>query len=123
VFNIFAMLTMTVVKKQTDIGLLQSVGANATFVRNIFLAEGLIIGIAGTIIGLLLGLGLCYGQIYFQWFTFDTQNFIIPAIPVKIAWIDVTAISVVTIVLSFLATIFPARRAAEANITTALRSE
>lgn len=123
VFNIFALLTMTVVKKRGDIALLQSIGADERLIRNIFLWEGLTIGITGTILGVGLGLALCFLQIEFALIPLNTANFIISAVPVKIAWIDVIAIVCVTIFFSFVATIYPARRAAHTLIARALRAE
>ncbi|MBX7156707.1 MAG: ABC transporter permease [Candidatus Kapaibacterium sp.] len=123
VFNIFALLTMTVVKKQADIGLLKAIGADDRTIQSIFLYEGLTIGITGTVLGLVIGLILCYGQLQFEWFKLNGANFIISAIPIKIAWIDIAAICGLTIAFSFLATIFPAKRAAKTVITSALRSE
>ncbi len=123
VFNIFAMLTMTIVKKRADIGIMMSMGAPPSLIKKIFLHEGLMIGIIGTVLGLIIGLGLCEAQIHFKLIGFDPQSFIVSAIPVQIAWLDVTAICVLTILFSFLATIVPARRAAATRITEALRSE
>lgn len=123
VFNIFALLTMTVVKKRRDIGILYALGSSEKLIRNIFLTEGLIIGLSGTITGSILGLGLCYLQKEFGIIKLSAMQFIIPAIPVSIAWFDVIAIILLTLVCSFVATIYPARRAAMMKITTALNVE
>ncbi len=123
VFNIFAMLSMTIVKKRTDIAIMMTMGANPRIIQRIFLAEGLLVGVLGTSGGLVLGLGLCAAQIQFKLLRFDPQSFIISAIPVRIAWPDVIAISLLSIAFSFVATIVPARRAAATQICDALRSE
>jgi lipoprotein-releasing system permease protein len=123
VFNIFALLTMTVVKKRRDIGIIHALGGSEQLIRNIFLTEGLIIGLSGTITGSILGLGLCFLQKEFGLIKLSAMQFIIPAIPVSIAWFDVIAIILLTLVCSFIATIYPARRAAEMNITSALSIE
>lgn len=123
VFNIFALLTMTVVKKRRDIGILYALGSSEKLIRNIFLTEGLIIGLSGTVTGSILGLGLCYIQKEFGIIKLSAMQFIIPAIPVSIAWFDVIAIIFLTLFCSFVATIYPARRAAMMSITTALNVE
>ncbi|MBL7998512.1 MAG: ABC transporter permease [Candidatus Kapabacteria bacterium] len=123
VFNIFALLTMTVVKKKADIAVLQAAGAPVNLIRNIFIIEGTLIGVAGSIIGSALGLGLCFMQQKFEFITLGAQAFLVHALPVHIAWWDVGAIVALSIVLSFAATLYPSHKATTVTITNALRSE
>ena len=123
VFNIFASLTMTVVEKQKDIAVLKSIGMTAKSIKNIFLKEGIFIGVISTIAGILLGLGLCYGQIHFKWFKVDTSKYIIDSIPVVINYSDIFIIALFSMILSALTTIYPAKKAAEGKIIESLRSE
>lgn len=123
VFNIFAMLSMTVVKKRRDIGVLIAMGASQTQIRSVFLWEGVVVGSIGTIAGITVGVVLCVIQQRFEVFRFDPQTFIMSAIPVSIAWPEVLAVGLLTLVSSFIATILPAHRAATAHVADALRTE
>ncbi len=123
VFNIFAMLSMTVVRKRRDIAILSAMGASTGVIERIFRTEGLAIGLVGSLSGAALGLGLCFLQIQFHLLRFDQHTFIVNAVPLKIAWIDCLSIVAVSIIFSWIATIIPARRAARTFIAEALRSE
>jgi len=123
VFNVLASLSMTVVEKKQDIGILKAIGAKDVDIRNIFVFQGSIIGVFSTILGVLLGLGFCYGQIYFEWFKLDGANFLISAIPVLVKWTDVVIISFFSLILSVLASIYPAKRAAKTVIIQSIHSE
>lgn len=123
VFNILASLSMTVVEKRRDIAAMKAMGADNKMIRNIFTIEGLLVGTAGSLVGSALGLGLCFGQIHFKWFKIDTAKYIIDAIPVSIELIDTLIVFIVAVVLSFLATIYPSKRASETIIIQAIREE
>lgn len=123
VFNILASLTMTVVQKRHDIALLKAIGATDKLVRNIFLTEGILIGVIAVGGGVILGLGLCYGQQQYGWFGLDRSKFIISAIPVSIYTGDVVMVCIVALLLCFGATIYPARRAARMAISQSLREQ
>lgn len=123
VFNILASLSMTVVEKRRDIAVLKAMGATSKFIRNIFVTEGMIIGFFGSVAGSVLGISLCYGQIYFKWFKIDTAKYIIDAIPVTLSYWDVAIVFCVSVVLSFAATLFPSKSASETVIIQAIREE
>ena len=123
VFNILASLTMTVVQKRHDIALLKAIGATDKLVRNIFLMEGILIGIIAVGSGIALGLGLCYGQQHFGWFGLDRTKYIISAIPVSVYSSDVVIVCSVALVLCFGATLYPAQRAARMAISQSLREQ
>jgi lipoprotein-releasing system permease protein len=114
---------MTVIEKRSDIALIKALGGTKSDIQNIYLSEGLIIGLIATFLGTALGLGLCYGQIYFHWFQLDPSKFLIPAIPVSVYTSDIIIAVLLSLVLSVFAAILPARRAADTNITEALRNE
>lgn len=123
VFNVLASLTMSVIDKQADIALLKVIGLTNDDIRKIFINVGLFSGVISTFAGTILGLGFCYGQIYFKWLKVDTSKFMIDSIPVKPDYFYVFTVIVVSLLLSGLATIFPAKRATETNIINAMRSE
>jgi lipoprotein-releasing system permease protein len=122
-FNILASLWMTVIEKRPDIGILKSMGADRKMIRNVFLYEGIIIGLMSSVIGVTLGLLLCYIQIEFKVFTFGNGNVVISALPVSVNTLDVVLAGVIACILSILATIAPATRASKVIVSQALREE
>ncbi|MCS6999622.1 MAG: FtsX-like permease family protein [Bacteroidota bacterium] len=123
VFNIVAMLTMTVVSKQRDIAVLLTLGATATFIGTVFRYQGLIVGAIGTLLGAILGIGLCLGQQQFHWILLNTDQYIMQELPVELDWTAAIAVAIVSIGASFLASLPPARRAMRTSIADSLRFE
>jgi len=111
-FNLLGALTMGVIEKRRDIGVLKSMGLSMRRIIRLFMTEGIIIGIIGTVVGIVIGLLVLYLQIKYVLFPLDPTIYIIPAIPVKILWTDFIAVAVSSLGLSFLASYYPARRAA-----------
>lgn len=116
VFNVLASLSMTVIEKKSDIAALKAMGATNSTMRKIFMTEGLFIGVVSTILGTGLGLLFCYGQQEYGWVGVDPRKYLVDAIPVSIHFVDVTATVVFSLLLSLLATIYPAKRAAESSL-------
>lgn len=123
VFNVLASLAMTVVEKKQDIGILMSLGATSSMIRKIYLNIGLTIGLFSTILGTIIGLSFCYGQINFGWIKLSTTKFLISTLPLSVNFFDVLLIFSFSLLISFLATIYPAKRAANMIIIDAIRSE
>ncbi len=123
VFNIFALLNMTVAEKRGDISVLKAMGASDQTITKIFISVGLIIGLLGTVSGTILGLVLCYGQINFAWFKLDTTKYFVSQLPLRVDYYNVLLISIVSLLLSFIATIYPSRRAARSELLKTLREE
>jgi lipoprotein-releasing system permease protein len=122
-FNMLGSLTMSVVEKRRDIGVLKSLGMSANRIARMFMFEGVLIGAVGTIAGLLLGLAVVLLQMEYQLFPLDPTVYIIPAIPVEIRWTDFVAIGIASMGLSCVAAYYPARRAATTVPVEALRWE
>lgn len=122
-FNILGSLTMSVVEKRKDIGILKSLGADRKSILRIFMYEGLLIGIAGTVLGFILGLGICYAQILFNFYPLDPSKYIIDSMPVVLQTSDLILIAVTSMLLSFFAAYYPARRAVKVNTIEAIRWE
>ncbi len=122
-FNVLASLVMTVIEKKPDISLLKALGAKDKLIREIFLKEGVIIGIIGSTIGTLIGVGLCLGQLYFKWFSLDTDRYLIDALPLSIHTGDVLLVFFFSLILSIVVTLYPARRAGKVSIIQEIRSE
>jgi len=122
-FNIFASLTMTVLEKKKDIGVLRSVGVNRKMIVRIFMFEGLLVGIIGTTIGILLGLLVCYLQMEYKFYALDPMKYIIDSMPVQIRLSDLAAVGAMSMLLSFLASLYPAKRAASTIIIESIKYE
>ncbi|MCX6137130.1 MAG: ABC transporter permease [Ignavibacteriales bacterium] len=122
-FNLLGSLTMSVLAKTRDIGILKAMGATNADIIAIFRFEGMLVGIVGTIAGILLGLIVCYLQVRFHLFALDPTVYIIPAIPVEIRFSDFFAVGGAALLLSFLSTIIPSRRAASMLPAEAIRWE
>ena len=120
-FNILVSLWMTVHTKRKDIGMLLSMGLTTNQIKHIFLFKGMIIGIAGTVSGTVIGLLLCKGQQLYGWI--PIANSIVKSLPVSIHSIDIIMSCLLTLGLAFIATIYPSSIAAKTSITESLRYE
>jgi lipoprotein-releasing system permease protein len=124
VLNIVGSLTMIVIQKQRDIGILMSMGFTANQVRSIFIYQGLYIGLIGSLLGGAIGLGVAWAQDTFGIVTLSgSAAFLIDTYPVLIRWSDITAILAVTMTLCLLAAAYPAKRAAAILPSNAIRYE
>lgn len=122
-FNIFASLTMTVIEKKRDIGVLRSLGLDEKSIKKIFMTNGLLSGLSGTFIGLFVGLLVCYLQINYKIYPLDPMKYIIDALPVRVRLTDIIAISLMAIILSTIAAYYPAKRAAKSVIIESIKYE
>jgi lipoprotein-releasing system permease protein len=123
VFNIFASLTMTVIEKRKDIGVLRTMGVNQKSIRKIFMFEGILVGVIGTIFGLVLGVLVCYFQIRYNFYPLDSSKYIIDALPVEIRTTDIIVTGAMAMLLAFLAALYPAKRAANTKIIDSIKYE
>ena len=109
-FNIMGSLTMLIIDKKEDISTFRSLGANLKTIQRIFLTEGWLITIVGAIVGLILGLFICWLQIKFELIRLHGNgSFIIDAYPIKIIWTDFLMIFVTVISIGFVAAWYPVR--------------
>lgn len=128
-FNIISGLIMLVKDKTTDIAILRTMGASKGMIIRIFLICGSSIGVFGTIIGGLLGVSFARNieniRIFLEKITgatiFDPLIYFLSFLPAKIYTEDVTSIIIMSLSLSFLATIYPAYKAAKLNPAVALK--
>jgi lipoprotein-releasing system permease protein len=115
-FNMISALTMLVLEKQKDISVLQSMGANKSMVLKIFLSEGLLLGSIGTIAGILLALIICFLQVKFKLVKLEGGSFLIDYFPVQLAAADFILVAATATFIAFMASWFPARKAANQAI-------
>ena len=114
---------MMVMEKYRDIAVLMSMGARRNQIRKIFMLQGLLIGVTGTAIGLVLGYALCYFADHYRWIRLDEQVYALNYVPFEPRAADGVWIAAVAILISFLATIYPARSASRLAPTEVLRYE
>ncbi|WP_313033083.1 lipoprotein-releasing ABC transporter permease subunit [Acinetobacter sp.] len=129
VFNIVSSLVMVVTDKKSDIAILRTLGASPSTITRIFMVQGTIIGVIGTVSGAILGIifaSSISGLIGWLNTAFGLNLFdayFINYLPSYLRWQDVVVIVSLSLVLSFLATIYPAFRAAKTQPAEALRYE
>ena len=121
--NILITLVMMVMEKYRDIAVLMSMGARRAQIRRIFMLQGVLIGVVGTAIGLVAGYALCYFADRYRWIRLDEQVYALSFVPFEPRWVDGVWIAAAAILVSFLATIYPARNATRIAPAEVLRYE
>jgi len=111
-FNMIGALTMLVLEKKADIGVLHSLGASGRLIQNIFLSEGLLLGFLGGGIGMLLALAIALIQIYFKVIPLQGGSFLIDYFPVTLSAFDFILVGCTVIFIAVIASYIPARKAA-----------
>jgi lipoprotein-releasing system permease protein len=130
-FNLVSTLVMVVTDKQSDIAILRTLGARPSSILQIFMVQGSIIGVIGTLMGLALGLLIAFNldtvvgaiERLFNVTFIDKSVYLITQLPSKVLAADVWTITLVSLFMSLLATIYPSWRASRVNPAEALRYE
>lgn len=130
-FNVVVSLFMVVRDKRGDIAILRTMGASLSSIRNIFLVQGFIIALAGTFVGLILGvIGSLYVSQFFNWLEGVAQIELLSAdvypinyLPSQLLGSDLVLVCSISIILSLLATLYPAYSAARIDPAQTLRYE
>ena len=122
-FNILGSLSMSVIEKKRDIGILRSMGANEKSILKIFMYEGLLIGAIGTVAGAILGYFVCYLQLKYNIYPLDPTQYKIDSLPLQVRVDDFFFIAVASMLLSFFASLIPAQRAAKVDPLEAIKWE
>ncbi len=120
-FNMIGALTMLVLEKQKDISVLHALGANKKFIQKIFLSEGLLLALIGTVAGMLLALIIAMLQINFHLIPLQGGSFLIDYFPVKLRPSDFLLVTATVFVIALIASWLPSRKAAAQEFS--LRSE
>ena len=114
-FNMVSALSLLVLEKQKDMGILRTMGMQPAFLGRVVLLEGVLWALVGGSIGLLLGLGLCWAQIQFKLVRIPGA-FIIDSYPVVVQGTDILVVLLTVSAVGLLAAIYPARRAARQKL-------
>ena len=120
-FNIVGTLTMVVTDKTKEIGILRAMGMPAASIRRIFLAQGFLIGVVGTVLGLLLGVGAAIALDQFKLIPLDPQVYFIDHLPVARQPLDIAVTAIASLLIAALATIYPAVQASRLLPVEAMR--
>lgn len=121
--NILITLVMMVMEKYRDIAVLMSMGARKRQIRNIFMFEGLLIGVVGTVVGLIAGHTLSLLADKYRWIQLDEQVYALSFVPFDARPLDSLWIAAAAILVSFLATLYPAYNATKIAPAEVLRYE
>jgi lipoprotein-releasing system permease protein len=120
-FNIVGTLTMVVADKTKEIGILRAMGMPASSIRRIFLAQGIMIGVVGTVLGLALGLAAAIGLDTFKLIPLNPEVYFIDHLPVARQPLDIAVTVVASLLIAAVATLYPALQASRLLPVEAMR--
>jgi len=122
-FNIVSTLIMMVMDKGPEIGILRAIGATSRSIMSIFMAEGVVIGLVGTVLGTAAGALICKVQATYKIVRIRGDVYLLDALPVLMKGTDLVLIASSALALSFLATLYPSWQAARLDPVVAIRYE
>jgi lipoprotein-releasing system permease protein len=121
--NIVASLVLLVMEKTRDIAILKTMGASSRSIMLIFLTQGMLIGVIGTLTGATLGVGIATVLDRYRLITIPSDVYQVTYLPFLILPGDVATVVLGAVVICFLATLYPSRQAARLDPAQALRYE
>ncbi len=121
--NILISLTMMVMEKTKDIAVLMSMGAKKAQIRRIFILQGVLVGVVGTLLGLMLGYGISYAGAHYHLISLSAEVYSIDYVPFAPHLMDGLIVALIAFAVSFLATLYPSSSAAKILPAEALRYE
>ncbi len=108
-FNIIGSLTMLIIEKKRDVEILRSLGADNNLIRNIFIFEGWLISITGTVVGMIAGLTICWVQQTYGIVKFSSETMLIDSYPVVVRLADIITVPAVVLFIGYWAAWYPVR--------------
>jgi lipoprotein-releasing system permease protein len=111
-FNVISTLLLIVIEKTHSIGILKSLGASKGGVARIFITEGMVIAVMGTLLGDVIGLLLSWLELHFHFFKLRSDIYFMSSVPISIEWQHYAIVSLISLALALAATLIPARIAA-----------
>jgi lipoprotein-releasing system permease protein len=121
--NIVSTLVMVVMEKTRDVAILRAMGASSKSIMSIFMLQGLLVGVVGTLLGLASGLGVCYLLEKYKFITLPPDVYSLSNLSVQVQTGDVLLVASSAVVISFLATVYPSWSASKLNPVEAIRYE
>ena len=112
-FNMVGALTMLVLEKRKDISVLQSLGADNSLIKKIFLSEGILLAVVGAGTGIILALVISFLQMKYHFVKLEGNSFLIDYFPVKLVFTDFILVALTSLIIAFCASWFPARKASQ----------
>ena len=121
--NIISTLVMVVMEKTRDVAILRTMGTTRRSIMSVFMLQGLLVGVVGTLAGLASGLGLCHLLAKYKFIDLPSDIYYISTLPVRVETMDVAFVTISAVFISFLATLYPSWHASRLNPVEALRYE
>ncbi len=122
-FNIISTLIMVVMEKTREIGILKAMGAGSQSILRIFLYEGIVVGVIGTLLGCLIGYLLCWAQMKYRFFSIPGDVYFISSLPVQMQASDFLYVGLAAILICLLSAVYPAKKASSLVPVEAIRYE
>ena len=122
-FNVVSTLVMMVLDKTSDIAILMAMGCTSRQIMRIFMLQGILIGVAGTLLGALLGVAGSWLMDHYRVIQLPLDVYFIPYLPFRVRPVDLATITLTALAISFVSTLYPALRASRINPSEALRYE
>jgi len=120
-FNILSSLIMIVMEKKKEVGILMALGTRKKSIMKIFIFQGMIVGILGTIFGLILGFSVNFLQLKYKFLSLPSDIYFIDSMPILMTASDFLMVAVVSILLTFLSTIYPSYQAGKLSPAQIIR--
>ena len=114
--NILFSLTLTAIEKKKDVALLKALGASPSFLRKVFLYQGFLVGLTGSLLGLGLGWGICFLQEKYGFIKMGMDSALVDAYPIRIQWLDFVLVGASVFLITLIFAYKPALEASRQQL-------